>query len=259
MKMILIGTSGRSGSYGLAQALNLIPGVEAHHQYACVQVQKIGTLYYRNYISRFEAMAELDKIYGAAYRYGRCKYWIDISNKIPWVSGLLADMFGWINSFYVVRDGKKVCTSYYHKLPGVYDHTNMWPLANYLAALSGSPPPEERFWWPYARQYYNNRWALLCWHWQESYRYYNAAVTAPTVFRFEDLVSGSFAGFLEALGLPESEEAEEYLLSKPHNVIEPKNYLMTDYQLEIFEDICGQLYRDLGYKEAYKVEYLQPV
>lgn len=258
--MIFIGTSGRSGSYGLAQALNLIPGVEAHHQYACVEVQKVGTLYYQGHISYYQAMSKLDEIYGAAYRYSKSEWWIDVSNKVSWVAGLLEDMCQVKNFVYLLRDGQKVCLSYYHKLPKVYNHENRWPLVTYLSGTSGKPPPEERFWWPYSRDCCDSRWEMLCWHWQENYKYFKRSISYhPSTVKLEDLLAGQFQTFLQALGLPVSEEAEQYLLSKPHNVIKPENYQITDEELAVFERVCGDLYRELGYTGSYEVEYLQPL
>ncbi len=250
-KLIFIGTSGRSGSYGLAQALNLIPGVEAHHQYACVEVQRIGTLWYRKRIGYYQAMAELDVIYGAAARHCRADYFIDVSNKLPWVMDLLKNQ-GTLS--YIVRDGKKVCLSYYHKLPEVYAFQNMRPLMKFFLRESlYAPPPEERYWWPYL-DLNLSRWELLCWHWQESYN-----LGRGVRYKFESLLAGGFQDYLKDLGLPASKEAEDYLLSKPHNVIEPKNYEMNDKQAQIFESMCGELYHSLGYTETYDVSYLQPV
>lgn len=252
-KLIFIGTSGRSGSYGLTQALNLIPGVEAHHQYACVEVQRIGTLVYRGKIFPYQAKLALDLIYGAVLDHCKAEFFVDVSNKLPWVMELLVEMYQ-PTTAYVVRNGKKVCLSYYHKLPETYSIQNVIPLVKHLTGESFYPPPhEEKYWWPYPNKF-ATRWELLCWHWWQSYE-----LAQGDKFRFEDLLVGQFQDFLATLGIQRSVEAEEFLLSKPHNVIEPHNYEMSELQERAFESICGELYRSLGYEEAYDVEYLQPV
>jgi len=248
--LVFIGTSGRSGSYGLANALNLIDGVEAHHQYNCVAMQRIGTLYYHNVIGKYEAMAELDKIYGAALRYARCEQFVDVSNKLPWVMDLLQEMYPKASFVYVVRDGIKVCLSYYHKLPEVYHYLNRWPLINYLTGGHDAPPLEERYWWPYNPEL-SSRWEMLCWHWKASYE-----VCHCDSISFEYVVSGGFNGLLNKCLIPYADDAEEFLTSKPHNVIEPQNYVITAEQQQFFEEFCGQFYRELGYVEPYKVEYV---
>ena len=252
-ELIFIGTSGRSGSYGLTQALNLIPEVEAHHQYACVDVQRIGTLLFRGRVTPFAAMAALDRIYGPILAHSKAHWVVDVSNKLPWVMRLLVQMYN-PTMAYVVRDGQNVCLSYYHKLPEVYAHVG--PLAKFFSHETlYPPPPEERYWWPYPQTVPMRRWDLLCWHWWASYH----QACGGNVFKFEELVGGKFGYFLTALGLPKSDEAERFLTSKPHNVIEPRNYEMDAEQAAVFEAICGDLYRTLGYKGKYDVRYMQPV
>src|SRR5262249_41368738 len=93
---------------------------------------------------------------------------------IPELAGLFPDA----RFVHLVRDGRKVAGSYFHKLGReCYDDRSTAILANYLNEPDKRPcpPPEKKYWWPqpqahapWAEGFPNfDRFDGRCWHWAE--------------------------------------------------------------------------------------------
>ena len=58
----------------------------------------------------------LRETYGAAIHYSEAAHWGDSSNKLSWLIPDLAALFPEAQFVHLVRDGRKVASSYFHKL-----------------------------------------------------------------------------------------------------------------------------------------------
>jgi hypothetical protein len=109
-------SSGRSGTAMLQKALCAVPGVEMHHEYMIQITQPLGVKRYLGLIGEEECRHILAKTHGAALRYSEASHWGDSSNKLSWMVSDLAALFPEARFVHLVRDGRKVCSSYFHKL-----------------------------------------------------------------------------------------------------------------------------------------------
>src|SRR6185437_13663018 len=118
----------------------------------------------------------LDETFGAAIRHAQGTHWGDSSNKLSWLIPDLAALFPQARFIHLVRDGRKVASSYFHKLGGeCYDDRSTETLADYLAGRADAPPPEKKYWWPqpksgepWAKEFPRfNQFQRIVWHWSE--------------------------------------------------------------------------------------------
>jgi hypothetical protein len=171
-------SSGRSGTAMLAKALSLAPEIQIKHEYAVLTVQPLAVRRYAGLASENEARATLARTHGAAARLALTKLWGDSSNKLSWLIPDLAALFPEAKFVHLVRDGRKVASSYFHKLAAeCYDDTSTAALTAYLADPSRvpAPPVEKKYWWPQplandpiARKFARfDQFQRICWHWAE--------------------------------------------------------------------------------------------
>ena len=100
----------------LHKALSSKPGVEMHHEYAVQITQPLAVKRYLGAVDDTEARKLLDETFGAAIRHMRGTHWGDSSNKLSWLIPDLAALFPEARFVHLVRDGRKVASSYFHKL-----------------------------------------------------------------------------------------------------------------------------------------------
>src|ERR1700744_318155 len=144
-------SSGRSGTAMLHKALSIKAGVEMHHEYAVQITQPLAVRRYLNLIGEDDAQRILREAYGAAVQVSRGTHWGDSSNKLSWLIPDLASLFPDARFVHLVRDGRKVASSYFHKLAAeCYDDRSTRLLAAHLEApdFVPAPPPEKKYWWP---------------------------------------------------------------------------------------------------------------
>ena len=160
-KAVFILSSGRSGSKALVKMLAGSRNIDAHHEYARDFFQSTVARYYMGLTSRNEALDCLNNTYSGAIRYAMSDMFLDSSNKLCWCADLLKELFPDCEIIHVTRDGRKVASSFYHKLK----HTIYPDIASeafynyYINKMSGNkrgevednpiPPPIEQFWWIY--------------------------------------------------------------------------------------------------------------
>src|SRR6185437_5898005 len=153
-KPFFIVSSGRSGTAMLHKALSAVAGVEMHHEYMVQIVQPLAVKRYLGLIDRQETAKIIADTYGAAIRYSEATQWGDSSNKLSWLIPELAEAFPHARFVHLVRDGRKVASSYFHKLADeCYDDRSTAMLqAHYDNPKSHpAPPPEKKYWWPLPR------------------------------------------------------------------------------------------------------------
>ena len=270
----IIGT-GRSGTRTMFRMLTGADGVEIHHEYNVLLVQKIGLLYHSGVMSRKECMRQIGEIYNPAILNSRENIWVDSSNKCAWIIDILAELYPTAKFLNLVRDGRKVVPSFYYKLrEEMYDDFSTGITAKFLENHTNyelMPPLEKKYWWyipvrdqkKYAEFKRYNRFERCCYHWN----YVNALVLEkfsqiePTncmTVKLEELVlqETEIKRVMYFLGLDYDPVYLEYLKT-PRNVFHPLDYQIPERFQGSFKIICEPMMKELGYlnREGYRVEY----
>jgi hypothetical protein len=265
-------SSGRSGTAMLHKALSSVPGVEMHHEYAVQIAQPLAVRRYLGLVDGRETAGTLRETYGAAIHYSEAAHWGDSSNKLSWLIPDLAALFPDAKFVHLVRDGRKVASSYFHKLGDeCYDDRSTAILQAHYDGTAPAPPPEKKYWWPVprrsdplaARFRRFNQFERIAWHWAEINRVMLEALAglAPerTLFvRLEDLRESEpqAAALYDFLGLAWRPE-DFSLFARPHNVNRPEDRLLEPEQRAAFDAIAAEMLARLGYADRpeYVVNY----
>jgi Sulfotransferase family len=266
-------SSGRSGTAMLHKALSAAPGVEMHHEYMVQITQPLAVKRYLGLIGEEECRRVIAETQDAALRYCEAGHWGDSSNKLSWLIPDLAALFPQARFVHLVRDGRKVCSSYFHKLGAeCYDDRSTAIFqAHYDDFRVPPPPPEKKYWWPTPRKGSSDaarfrgfsQFERICWHWAELNRVVleelEALAPERSLFlRLEDLRESPSAvsGLYHFLNLPYRDE-DFTVFARPHNVNKPEDRLLTDEQRDSFEAIAGRMQARLGYagQPEYVVNY----
>ncbi len=263
-------SSGRSGTHALAKALSLYPEVECHHEYMVHDTQPLAFSYYMRLLGQEEVEESLCAIYTGAVTLSDKSLWGDSSNKASWLIRPLLRVFPNAKFVWLVRDGRKVVSSYYNKLRKEnYDDARVKSMYLWLKEpdVFVQPPPEKKYWWPLPSWYYcgnsPNQFELVCWHWntinltiEEQLRW--VPPEQRCFYRLEDLVTqkAELEKLLDFLGLPMRDDVWN-MLRVPDNVSAPMDVLLTSPELSIFWKECNDMMAKLGYAgtEEYHVEY----
>jgi len=267
-------SSGRSGTAMLHKALSASGDVDMHHEYMVHIVQPLAVRRYMGLIDGAEAKRVLTETHAAAVRYSDKKHWGDSSNKLAWLIPELAELLPESKFVHLVRDGRKVASSYFHKLGGeCYDDRSTEVLRAHVGDPEQfpPPPPEKKYWWPLPRisdpvaaAYRNfDQFQRIAWHWSEINRVILEACTQLTsqryrFIRLEDLRGSPDAvrSLYEFLNLHYRED-NFASFAKPHNVNRAEDKLLDTKQRSQFEIIAGAMMERLGYasREEYVVNY----
>lgn len=273
-KSIFIVSSGRSGTQMMEKLLKGIPTLEIHHEYLCTHVQPLAAIYYMKLIDKETVKKELKAIYGSAIYYCQKPYWCDSSNKVSWLIEPLFELFPDSKFVHLVRDGRKVVSSYLHKLGDeIYDDESVKIMQDWLLNHHSlpKPPPEKKYWWnipqkgqPFAEEFPKfNQFQRICYHWVEVNRViFKSLAKIPKnqklFCKLENLttrkdVLKNFLNFFEV----EYNESFFEMLKRPHNVNVPKDFPLTDIQRKQFEEIAHDVMVKLGYDvtKEYRVKY----
>ena len=266
--------SGRSGTQMMERLLGRCADVEMHHEYLCTHVQPLAVRYYMGLTSLAEACEALAALHGAAVCLSPYRLWGDASNKLSWLIEPLDRLFPAARFVNLVRDGRKVTSSFFHKLAGeCYDDVSTRALQAHVddPAAHPAPPPEKRYWWCLPRPGTAaaaafrswDQFQRICFHWGEVNRVAAAAFARlggerTRTYRLEDVVAerAVFDDFMAFLGVP-ADDAGFAMLSRPHNVNRPVDAPLTAAQREQLEAIAGDVMRTLGYdrRPEYRMVY----
>ncbi len=267
-------SSGRSGTAMLHKALSAKPGVAMHHEYAVEVTQKLGVQRYLGLVGESETRETLRQIYPLPVMDSRARLWGDSSNKLSWLIPDLAEIFPEARFIHLVRDGRKVASSYFHKLGDeCYDDaSNARMQAHYDdPARVPAPPPEKPYWWPVPRrgkreaeEFRNwDQFQRIAWHWAEINRVAMTALAAlprerSLYVRLEDLRASpaEVRNLYEFLTLP-FQDSDFAIFARPHNVNRPEDRLLDRSQRSQFDAIAGDMMRRLDYAGTaeYRVKY----
>lgn len=273
--LVFILGSGRSGTKMAAKLFSGVPHIESHHEYVRDTYQREAALYFMGLMSKARMAERLQGIYGAAAHYSPATYFIDSSNKLSWVADVLVETFPEARFVHLTRDGRKVASSFFHKLGGhVYSDRGVKALRTWLERpdLHPMPPPPEDFWWviPQKGQPFHDDFAAFdqfqrcCYQWTESNRCIADALrTVPEArklaVKLETLTADpdEVKRLLDFVDVP-FDDSFVQVLSRPQHVYVPLDYPLTDDQTAQFTAIGGPMMKRLGYSLAakeYRVNY----
>lgn len=267
---IFIVGSGRSGTRLIYKLFKGEENIEIYHEYCCELVQKIACLYSMNKITKEDAKKQLLDIYNSAIYYSNSKLWIDCSNKASWIIDILIEIFPTAKFLCLTRDGRKVTSSFLHKLGSeIYDNTSvsyLWSWINDKYSLVPMPPVEKKYWWNLNDSLINcSQFEKICHHWVLSNQvildsFKNLSQSQCLSIKLENLVDNIdiFKSTLEFLGIEYNKEFLS-ILNTPQNAIIPANFKLTKEQEEQFSNICTNMMQKLNYdinEPTYEVEYV---
>jgi hypothetical protein len=253
--------------------LSGLPEIEVHHEYVCENIQKLACLHYMERVPREYVIKELTEWYAPGTRYSYEKLWIDASNKLSWVIPELLEIFPEARFLALVRDGRKVVSSFYYKLrEEMYDDRSVSILMDWLTDPNRPTPPlEKRYWWnipPYGKTDWErfrlfDRLQRVSWHWAECNRAISEGFKAvpPSQkrwVRLEDLIASEveLKSVTEFIGIDYDPSFFKFMQT-PHNVFFPMDFRLTSDQMAQFLDICQETMDQFGYsgEKSYVVKY----
>jgi hypothetical protein len=262
-------SSGRSGTAMLHKALAAEPGVEMHHEYMVQITQPLAVRRYLDLIDAEVAYKTVCDTHAAAVRYCTGTHWGDSSNKLSWLIPELARAMPEAKFVHLVRDGRKVCGSYFRKLGDeCYDDRSNAAMQAHVDGAASAPPPEKKYWWPVPRKGAADapafrgfdQFGRICWHWSEINRVILddlAALPArrQMFVRLEDLHESPDAvrGLYDFLDLGCRDDAFD-VFARPHNVNRPEDRLLDDGERATFDRVAGAMLGKLGYAD--RAEYV---
>jgi hypothetical protein len=175
---------------------------------------------------------------------------------------VLAKVFPQAKFIHLVRDGRKVASSFFYKL-NIFDDHGAQALYDWMLGKEKEMPPRTENYWQLA---YNEPdcFKRICWHWSESNTnilnmLVNVKQEQKLFIRLEDLASDkeTMTRFLSFLNVPYNDSFMD-AMQKPKHVYVPVDYKLTDEQQKTFAMICGDTMKELGYdmeSEEYNVNY----
>lgn len=273
-KPVFILGSGRSGTFQMVKLLESLDGIEAHHEYLFENILKASVLYRMGSVDKSSIKSLLTSTHGAALHYSEMTYWVDSSNALPWIVEPLFELFPNAHFIHLLRDGRKVVSSFYNKFTEVmYDDRCVAIVNDWLAdpARNIEPSAEKKYWRPFplknerfAKEFSGfDRFQRLCYYWQDAnlqikYALEKIPVSQQATLYLEDVVSTpmDLARFLSVFNIPYEDRYMD-TLRRPVNVHIPKNFPFTEAQYAQFEAIAGDAMRVFGYhnRKEYEVEY----
>ena len=266
--------SGRSGTFQMVKLLESVGGIEANHEYLFESTLKPAVLYRMGFIDKASINSLLRTMHKAAVHYSDAAFWVDSSNALPWIVEPLYEIFPDAHFIHLLRDGRKVVSSFYNKFAEVmYDDDTVRIVNDWLADPTRvtEPPAEKKYWRPlpmkgepFAAEFSSfDRFQRLCYYWQDCnlrirHSLENIPAAQQTTIYLEDLVSqrAAIERFLSIFDLSYDHRYMD-ILRRPVNVHIPQNFPLTESQYTQFEAIAGHAMRVFGYHEhkEYEVEY----
>jgi hypothetical protein len=273
-KPFFVVSSGRSGTAMMERLFTCFPQVEMHHEYMAHHIQPAAVKYHMGQIGLGEVLHTLRATHAAAVHYSEAPIWGDSSSKLSWLIPALEHVFPGARYIHLVRDGRKVTSSFLHKHAAeCYEDQATGIMQRYYDSRGElpAPPPEKKYWWPLPPRGHAqelefltyNQFQRIAFHWAEVNRTImhhldNVPAERRHTVRLEDLSSRADArqGLLNFLGLPWDDRIMG-LLNRPHNVTRPEDYPLTPEQTQQFNLIAGDVMHTLGYdrRAEYRVAY----
>lgn len=247
-QLVFVLGSGRCGTKAIVKML-AGAGIEAHHEYCRYSYQREAVL---TYIGKYEPLRMaliLERIFGSAAYYSEQPIFLDSSHKLVPVVDVLTDMFPDAKFIHLIRDGRKVCESFFYKLQIHNDRAHRLLRDWITDPTLPLPPPSEKYW--HIPAPYDDRWLRICWWWMYSNHLIEQAKNERFLTaRLDTLINneGALKMLVDFIGVDYDPTMFEFL-QKPDHVYVPVNYSMTEQQQEQFDEICGSAMKYYGYTE----------
>jgi hypothetical protein len=256
----------------LEKLLGSYDNVDMHHEYRCNDIQPLGVKYSLGVIDINDALSILENLHGEAINKSEKEFWGDSSNKLSWLIPLLDKLFPNAKFIHLIRDGRKVVSSFYNKLGNeCYDDTSTNILQNWVdnPKINMEPPHEKKYWWNVAKANNNdkfrsyNQFQRICHHWKSINEIIqndleDIGKNRKIFIKLEELVTNEskLQELIQFIGLDYKEELFNQL-KRPHNVHIPKNFDLTKVQYKQFYEICMEMMIRFDYNpdDKYKVGY----
>ena len=271
--VFILGT-GRCGTLQMAKLLQGIPSIEVHHEYLFENILKTASLFRMGAVRFNEVIDVLKNNHESAIYYSSANYWVDSSNALPWIVEPLRQLFPNAKFIHLLRDGRKVVSSFYHKFSDkMYENSSVKVVKQWLDSgkKTVEPPSEKKYWRPFPVEnelYYRefgvfNQFQRLSYYWVDcNMRIHDSLLSVPNeqklTVKLEDVIVDSdvLAKFLNVFNVPYEEKYMDSL-KKPVNVAAPKDFLLTEQERMEFKQIAGTAMNLFGYgdKEEYQVVY----
>ncbi len=263
--------SGRCGTRSLYKIFNRIENIKAYHEYLCEVVQKEACKKMMGLKTKKESIKFIEQIFKTAINYENKDFWIDCSNKLSWFIPELKEVFPESKFVLLLRDGRKVSSSFFNKLkPEIYNDNAVNVLENWMQDRTNIEPPTEKPYWWILPKYYNiledcsdyNQFQKICWHWKSINSYvisnFNKMQDKDyNIIKLEELVNSKLKQkeLFDFIGI-EFKDTYSKMLSRPENVFVPYDFKLTKEQSRQFHEICNEIMLKLEYKgEEYDVRY----
>jgi len=250
--------------------------VEVHHEFMCTQVQQLAALYSMSLIDKTEVINGLRGLHYSAVYWSEARIWIDSSNKLTWLIEPIIDIFPTAKFVNLVRDGRKVASSFVRKLGDeMYDDGSVAVMFEWLADRTQTPmpPPEKKYWWnvplgsmPMATEFSKfSQFERAVYHWVEANRVARTVLAKyvpaaqQLTLKLEDLIASQerLAELCSFIGVA-YDHSYWAALQRPENVIYPMDALLTNSQNEQFIYLAAETMSYLGYdinSREYSVDY----
>tara|TARA_B100000686_G_scaffold319641_1_gene370564 strand:- start:835 stop:1668 length:834 start_codon:yes stop_codon:yes gene_type:complete len=267
-KPIFILASGRSGTYSIYKSLKREKRIESHHEFYFEKTLRNSVLYYLKKKKKKELIKFINSKHGLSIKKSNKKYWVDSSNALPWITDVLYENFPNAKFVHLVRNGKKVVSSFYYKLKDImYNKRDIIKLYNYLNSNRSSIPSKKKYWRPIphkSKKDFNyflkaGQFYRICCYWRDVNKNIRKHLNKvpkknKLTFNFENIEKEKkIFELFNFLGIPKKRYRNVLKkFKKPINVRTPKNFYLTKKQLNIFDKVCGKEMIQNGYLKGTK-------
>ena len=253
--------SGRCGTRMIKKLLSGVDTIEARHEYVRNAFQRESTLYLLGKLSYEDMARKLFDIYSPAIYYSEAEIFLDSNQHLCWCVDVLASLFPDSKFIHLVRDGRKVVSSFFHKL-NIFDDHGAKVLRDWMEGRETVPPTlTENFWQILPPEGYN-MFQRICYHWVMSNEDIMSSLDnipreRQMFIRLEDLATSEkvMTDFLSFLNVPYNKSFME-TMKRPEHVYVPVDFKLTEEQQKQFHEIAQWMQLLLGYTEyEYEVKY----
>ena len=137
---VFILSSGRSGTYSFFKNLKNLENLKVNHEYLFEETLKNSVSYHMKIINEKKILEFIDKKYSLGIKKTKKLFWIDSSNALPWIIKPLKNKFKNARFVFLIRNGKKVVSSFYNKYKNVmYNKKDILMLKKYFDKKIDNP------------------------------------------------------------------------------------------------------------------------
>ena len=268
---IFILSSGRSGTYSIYNALKNEKEVDIYHEFLFEETLRNSVSYHMGLIKKKRISDFLDLSYVFSIRNSQKKIWIDSSNALPWMINPLKNKFHNAKFIFLVRNGKKVVSSFFNKYSDImYNKRDINLLKRYIEKKNSILSSEKKYWRPIPK---NNKdfknfvskgqFYRICKYWQEinqtirkNLKHVNKKINSSLNLRIS-MTEKKTEELFKFIGIKKNYSKIFKSFKKPVNVKYPKNFALTKKQQLVFKNVCGEEMKINGYEinDYYKVKY----